>query len=322
MEIITENIFFEIIKPFKLVDFTQTKGFLSIYDSINGKVIYLVDSIENPRIACFGHIKSFFGLKLLIVNGPCIKYSEYKSSLIKNFYQEFPSLGFDMIEINSGLKYNFEYEFGIRRAGFLRPVGDFSIPISNWINLKEDLFYDSNWKRNLRKAQEEGLTFQVKDKITEEEALILSDFYNNFCKEKGFPHSLLKNYLYKLLNSENFSFATVVDSKGLTSFIIFHHLNKHAGLYYAAKNEEAKQTGATFFMYDKLFNFLKDQEYDTFDMEKLLPSTHGTNGVFLFKNGIKGEHVLYNGEFSWYKKQIYRPLMYPVKKYIMKKIEI
>jgi hypothetical protein len=322
MEIINQDIFFETIKDFKLVDYTQTKGFLSIYDSIDGKVIYLVDSIENPQIACLCHIKKALGLKMLLTTGPCIRYPEYKSSLIKKFYQELPSLGFDMIEINSGLEYNFEYESGIRRAGFLRPVGNFSIPLSNWINLKDNLSYNSNWKRNLKKANEENLTFQVKDKITQEEALILSNFYVDFCKEKKIPHCLQESYLYRLLNSDNFSFATITDSKGLTSFIIFHHLDKHAGLYYAAKNKAAEQTGATFFMYDKLLNFLKDNGYDTFDMEKLLPSTHSTDSVFLFKNGIKGNHVLYNGEFSWYKKPIYRPLMYLVKKYIMKKLEI
>lgn len=322
MEIISQNEFFEITKQFKLVIFSQTEGFLTLYESIAGKVIFLVDSKENPQIACFGHIKKALGLTLLLVEGPCIKYLEYKASLIKKFYEGFHSLGFDMIEINSCLKYNFEYEFGIRRAGFLRPVGNFSIPLSNWIDLKEDLSYDSNWKRNLKKAKEGNLFFQVKEKITEQEALELSNFYNNFCKEKGIEHFLHKNHLYRLLNSGNFSLATVNDLKGITSFIIFHHVNKHAGLYYAAKNNEAKQTGATFFMYDKLLVFLKNNGYDTFDMEKLQPSTHSTDGVFLFKNGIKGEHVLYNGEFSWYKKQIYRPLMYLVKKYIMKKPEI
>ena len=57
-------------------------------------------------------------------------------------------------------------------------------------------------------------------------------------------------------------------------------------------------------------------------MGRIVPS-HLLNlkGVFDFKDGIHGEYVIYNGEWSWYKKQYYRPLIYFVKKYLLKKRE-
>jgi hypothetical protein len=57
-------------------------------------------------------------------------------------------------------------------------------------------------------------------------------------------------------------------------------------------------------------------------MEKLVPSTKPINSVFLFKNGVEGKHIVLNGEWSWYKNLYYRPLMYFVKKYLMKKREL
>ena len=63
------------------------------------------------------------------------------------------------------------------------------------------------------------------------------------------------------------------------------------------------------------------QPRKTFDMEKLAPSIHSTNAVFLFKNGIKGEYIVVNGEWSWHKNSFLRPLMYIAKKWFLKKIE-
>ena len=324
MKIISKDLFFEITKQFECVPYTQTLGWHSYFISDEkDDFVFLVDDESKPQIACFGHVKRALGFKMLLIEGECLKLASYKSVLIKSFYEGFPQLNFDMVEVVSNSIYNSEFEIGIRRAGFLRPVGSFSMPLSNWINLKEEIQYNSNWKRNNKKSLDFKLSFELHETPTDDLIQTVISLYNQFTQEKGFAHQLHVESTKRLLQSDNFSLAVVTnEEKSIVSFIIFHQNKHHAGLLYAAKSEDAKENGATFFMYSSLFEALKDKGIETFDMEKLVPSTHSTDGVFLFKDGVKGDRVVYNGEWSWYKKSIYRPLMYFVKKGLFKKREI
>jgi hypothetical protein len=324
MDLIDKKLFFQIISEFKIVTFHQSEGWLAFCNyEVNGKIIFLVDDISNPQMACFAHVKKAFGLKMLLIEDLCIKSSQYNYSGIQDFYNSIICLDFDIVEVNCILKYNSNYEIGIRRAGFLRPLGTFSVPLSNWINLQDQIRYNNNWKRNLKKANEHNLFFQVINKPSIDVVNQIINLYNQFTLEKGFSHRLNFIPTFKMLQSEDFSLGMVFNDKNeISCAIIFHHHAQHAGLLYAARRKSAKEIGSTFFMYDQLFKHLKAESFQTFDMEKIQPSTHSTDGVFLFKNGIKGEHVLYNGEWSWYKRKAYRPLMYLVKRYLMKKHEL
>lgn len=324
MGIINRQRFFEITKQFEYVPFTQSYGWFSFfYADENEGFVFLIDDEANPQIACFGHVKKALGLKMLMVEGECLKSKTYKSSEIKSFYETFPSLGYDMVEVVSNAPYNSEFEIGIRRAGFLRPVGSFSMPLSNWIHLQDEITFNSNWTRNAKKALDAKLKFELFETPCPDFIKSIVHFYNQFSIEKGFAHQLDVAAMQRLLQSDNFSLGIVTNQdNAIQSCIIYHHNAKHAGLLYAAKSEEAKENGATFFMYHSLFEALKNQGHETFDMEKLVPSTHSTDGVFLFKDGVKGERVVYNGEWSWYKKGIYRPMMYFVKRWVFKKREI
>ncbi len=324
MQIIDKHTFFQTILDFKQVPYTQTQGWLTYTESEDkNEVLYLVDNLSDSRIACMCHIKKTFNKELLLIESLCFKYTLYKASSIKHFFEHIKDLGYDMVEVVCNTHYSFEFEIGIRRAGFMRPIGMFSIPFSNWINLQEPITYNSNWKRNLTKSENYDLSFIVENTPSEQLVYDFVDFYNQFTEDKGLSHKLNHEPFYRMLKTKDFSLGLVLDEKDqITSGIIFHHKNEHAGLLYAAKNLDAKNTGATFFMYDRLFKYLKEKGYQYFDMEKLLPSSHSSDGVFLFKDGIKAERVLYNGEWSWYKSPIYRPLMYLVKKYLIRKTEI
>jgi len=321
---INKKLFFQIISEFKIVTFHQTEGWLAFCNfADNGKIIFLVDDFSNPKMACFAHVKKALGLKMLLMEGICIKSPQYNYSEIQGFYNSITCLNFDIVEVNCGLRYTSNFEIGIRRAGFMRPVGTFSVPLSNWINLQEQIQYNNNWKRNLKKATEHKLSFRVLDHPSKDIVNHFVNFYNQFTKEKGFSHHLNFTQTYNMLQSDDFSLGVVyTEQNDVSCAIIFHHHVQHAGLLYAAKSENAKEIGSTFFMYDQLFKYLITKSFHSFDMEKIQPSTHATDGVFLFKNGIKGEHVLYNGEWSWYKKNIYRPIMYFIKRYLMKKHEL
>ncbi|MCL2328486.1 MAG: hypothetical protein FWC39_08240 [Bacteroidetes bacterium] len=326
MKIIDKNTFFEITKSFDYVPFTQSDGwraFHSIKDE--NRFVFFVDSTEKPTIACMGHVKKFAWLKMLQIEGECLlDEKNIASKKIREFYKAISQMGFDMVEVCSSLPYNALYEIGIREAGYLRPVGMFSSQLSNWINLQHDIRYNENWKRNLKKSEHVHLKLQVLENPTDEHISLYADFYNRFTKSKGFSHAISLVQLKKMLQTGNFSLALVSnENEQIVAGMVFYRHLQHAGLFIAARNaDNTDDVGVTFFMYDRLFEYLKSNNYASFDMEKLGPSTHSKQSVFLFKNGVKGAKVLYCGEFSWYKRHIYRPLMYVVKKYLFKRVEV
>lgn len=320
MEVVDKQTYFNAIDTFDEVIFTLTQSWLEFcYPDGNERVVFLLDNVNNPLIGSFGHIKKSLGLKMLLIEGPCLRYSDYNSNLIKSFYEGISKLDFDIIEVVSNTCYNTEFEVGIRQAGYLRPAGSFYSQLSNWIKLSENRSFNSNWKRNLKKSESQNLRFKLFFEPTEIQIADFVSFYNQFTNDKGLSHKLALNSCLKLFNRKDFALGLVYNNEQvLCSGIIIHTHHKHAGLLYAAKNEIAKENRATFYMYRELFNALESNGFRTFDMEKLAPSTNSTNGVFLFKDGVKGTRVLYNGEWSFYKKAIYKPIMFFVKKYLFK----
>ncbi len=326
MHNIDKHTFFEITRNFSYVPFTQSEGFLAMY-AVNHKLdfAFFVDSLEEPSLACMGFVMKRFGFQLLVIDGECLlDCNNIDPKKIREFYRGIAQCGsFDMVEVNSSLPYSALYEIGIREAGYLRPVGLFSSALSNWIDLQQEIRYNENWKRNLKKAEKSNLRFRVLEKPSNQTASF-TDFYSRFTAGKGFAHYIAPGQMKALLQSKNFSLALVTDeTETVLAGIVFYHRGQHAGLFIAARNlDDKEERGVTFFMYDRLFKYLKSENYATFDMEKLCPSTHSKQSVFLFKNGIKGRKMLYCGEFSYYKRAIYRPLMYVVKRYLLKKVEV
>ncbi len=326
MKQIDKNTFFSITRFFDYVPFSQSEGWWMMNSSEDeNRFLFFVDDAKNPRIACMGRIMKYAWLKMLQIEGECLAQKKLTDSkTIRDFYTEIAKNDFDIIEVNSSMPYTPLYEIGIREAGFLRPVGQFSSQLSNWIDLQNEIHYNENWKRNLKKASKFSLKFEVIERPSEEQIIFVADFYNKFSTQKGFEHNITYEQTKALLQSDNFSLALVKNEKlEILAIMIFHHRNLHAGLLYAARDiDNTEDNGITFFIYDCLFKYLKHKEFQTFDMEKLCPSTHSKQSVFLFKNGVKGEKILYCGEWSIYKKQIYRYLMCFVKKYLFKKVEV
>lgn len=322
--VVSKETYFKSLKNFEQVPYTQTSGWCDYVACTKpDSTLFLMDSPSCPSIACQGQEKKRLGKKMLLVEGLCFRSQNISSKTIKAFLEEIIRLHYDMIELTLNQPYFPELEIGIRQAGFLRPVGCFLSSLSLWIDITTPVDYNQNWKRNLKRAHSLPLLFEPIESPTEKDRDQFLSMYSELQKDKGFSHRLTKKELSAMLCSTSFQLAFVKDSKGIPlSCILYHIVGTHAGLLYAAKSEAAKETGATFYMYEQLFAYLSQRGITCFDMEKLVPSTHSKNSVFLFKNGIKGRHVTYSGEWAWYKKSHYRPLLYFVKKYLMKKDEV
>lgn len=316
--------YFSLIQDFEYVPFSQSEGWYQFHNCMKpDSIIFLIDNIELPNLACYGHVKTLLGVKMLLIEGECRRHLAINAKIITQFFRDIQSLGYDIIETVSNSPYEVNYEIGFRQAGYLRPVGLFSMPLSLWVNLSNEIRFNDNWKRNLKLASKADLSFQIIENPGDDEIRLFFELYKELIADKQIGHNLSISQISALLTSSDFGFATVRSSADeILSAIIFHKSARHAGLLYAAKSSLAKECGATFFMYKELFIDLQEKGFEIFDMEKLVPSTHSTNNVFLFKQGVRGKYIFYNGEWSWYKRPIYRPLMYFVKRFIMKKREI
>ena len=321
-----KNSYFQMLEKFEIVPFTQTRGWYDLHSLYKPeKIIFLVNNTDNPTIACFAHRKTFLGLSMILIEGEAYK-NDRACNLndVRSFYKHLTESGFPIIESTSGATYDFEYETALRQAGYLRPVGLFSMPSTKIINLQNPVCYNQNWKRNIRKANENNLYFEVTEKITTKECEDFLKIYSEMTSRKNLSFGFNSEQLFQLLSdSSHFQLFFVKSSSHERIASILIHKDIHrAGLLYAATSQAALETSASFYMYDKLFEYLTSENFWFFDMEKLIPSDDVVNHVFNFKNGIQGTHIQLNGEWSWYKNSFYRIAMYFVKKFLVKKREL
>ena len=325
MKVIDKNRFFEITQKFDYVPFTQSKGWWA-YNSVKdeNRFVFFIDSIEKPQIACMGHVKKSVGLKMLQIEGECLldeKNIERKK--IKEFYKEFTQTGFDMVEVNSSLPYDALYEIGIREAGYLRPVGMFSTPLTILLDLQKPVEYDRNWKKNLHKAAKYQLDFSHISLPNEKDADDYFEMNKEMISRKQFAGELSAESLKKMLTDKHFElFFVENEEKKRIAGEITYLRNEMSTSIFAVNSPEGRQKAAAYFRYQKMYGFYKEQGCRFFDCGRISPSVHKKNDVFLFKNGVKGNYLQYSGEWSWYKKKWYRPLMYFVKKYLFKRSEL
>jgi|GEM_PF-754626 len=316
--------FFRLINDFEYVPYTQTEGWYK-YNSFSKPedVVFIVDNAEEPSIACFGYVKKFPGLRLLMIEGECLKKNTVSREIIQSFFEDITKLGYDFVEISSIAIYNPEYEIGIRSAGYLKPVGTFSVHLSKVIDLQTEIAFSGNWRRNLKKSEKHHLQFEVIENASHNDITTFLELYAKLLADKNIHHNIAPDQLKYLLADPHFKLAVAKDDNDKTDAVfIFFTDGTNAVSLFTAKSEEAKDNGSMFFIYAKLLEYLQQTAHRYFDVGRLMPSmTKELNGVFDFKDGMKGDYVIYNDEWSWYKKSRYRTIIYFVKKFLMKKRE-
>lgn len=323
VEIKDKRTYFDLIRDFEYIPFTQSEGWHDFHTCLKpNSTRFFVDDAQHPTIALFGHVKKFLGLKMLVIEGECFKTLSSDYSRYISFYSKLQFLEFQIIEINSSYKYNTSYEESMRNAGFNRPVGLFSTPLSIWINTSKPVNFDRNWKRNIGKATVANLQFQQVE-LKQEFVMHFTQSYREMSSFKGFKHTLNELQIQSLLDDSNFQLyiVTTNDSQILASRIVYIHQQFCTDVL-AANTIESRAYGATHFLLSSLFLNLKEKSIATFDFSRISYSHEALKKIATFKKGAKGEIIQYNGEWSWYKFPILRPAMYFVKKFLFKRVEV
>lgn len=319
-----KNSYFQILEKFEIVPYTQSRGWCEMQSLYKPeRVKYFVNDMDNPTIACFAHEKKMLGVRMIVIEEEAYKDElAHTPAEIKKFYEIINATGYKIIEISSNSKYDFDYEIALRQAGFLRPVGLFSLPSTKIIDLTNPIGYNRDWKNNLKKAAKNGLEFEPVERVEKFHSEEFIKIYSEMSRSKSIGIPFNAELIEKLCSTGEFKlFFVLRNGVRIASTIIFQR-NESALSLYAASGSIARSTSASYFMYDELFKYLADSGVKTFDMGKLLPSKEPVNNVFLFKNGIEGKHIQLNGEWARYSNPFYRFSMYFVKRYILKRKEI
>jgi hypothetical protein len=304
------------------VPFSQSLGWYKYQKEKGNQIVFYVDDMNDPKICFWGIVISlpvFKNIKILKIDGE-VYANHLTEKVFKKFYADIARLNHAGIEINSNNKYNIEYEVGLRRAGFIRPVGYFSCPLSIVVDLKGDFHFDNNWKRNVKKAVKENLVFKEIKEFTDNNLSIIIDMFNEMAAKKKLGYLLEKDSLKQLVNSKDIRtfFVFNAANKPVAARIIHQHNNFSSDVY-AANSNEARTNGATYFMMENIFNVLKKEGKKSFDFSRIPPSTHASDSVYIFKNASRGEKIQYNGEWVYYKSSLIEGLMYYYKRFFNKK---
>lgn len=316
MQEVNRDIFYQTIANWEDVPFSQAEGYVRLQSgNDDSRVRFFLDD----QMGCAAHVKRFCGKTMFMIDSECIKHQPIRPVAISRFYEELQHMGADIIEVNSRRLYQANYEVGIRQAGFLRPMGSFSFELTNVIDLTQALGFNENWKRNLKQSEVFGLTLQRIEQPFDADIADFMQLYSEMCAHKHLAMPFTNELLRILLSDSRFHLCFVCLGSERISGIIYHHVRSHAGLLYAANGDKANEYHAGFQQYKQLLTLLASEGVQTFDMEKMAPSTHSMNAVFLFKQGIHGELLPLCGEWSWYKHRWYGIGMYLIKKYLWKK---
>lgn len=202
---VDRNKFFELQKQLESVPFTQTEEwFEHSYEDRTDRMRFFVDSTENPSVAAFGYLRSrkLLGSRLLF-DGIC-KSAACTSKHIRGFFKSIVDEGYDVEHVSDIDEYDPDYEVGIRRAGFRRPFGIHLCPMSMIVDLQKPFSFHRNWRRNVKKAQDNGCTFVAIENPRRDDAKEFVRLFGELKERKALHYSLTEDKLLPLFEKGNY----------------------------------------------------------------------------------------------------------------------
>ena len=309
MNIVDQHTFQQTIASWEVVSIRQLQGFYQAR-SENYETLFLLDD----SIASVAYLKTFMGCKMLLLETPAKRTANLSEKVLRHWYEALYNLPYDIIELNSSETYAPVEEVALRKAGWLRPIGLFSYPLTHCIDLTQPIHYNENWNRNLRTISDDLHFYECQDRIQGEKDMW--ELYQSMCLQKKLPVWPNLPFFHTLLSDPHFRLFFVEKDAQPISMILIHTSGIHAGLFYAANNEQGYAQKAGFYIYHCLLHQLQQEGFRSFDMEKLGFGARTSNAVALFKQGIKGHTTQLLGEWARYQHHWMRWAIYFVKRYI------
>jgi len=314
---IDEVQFFEIqATHFSNIPYNQTKEWLkSTVGIVSTK--FFVNSLKKPEIACWGRVfkRKFVGNHLMIDG---ITYQTDNIKTIHDFFQNIVNQNYSIIEISDIGIHSTHFEIGIRQAGFIRPILSLS-PLSLIVKTQEPFNFHRNWRRNVRKAENEGCEFEIVEYPTEVQLKEFVGLFKQLKERKGLEFSINNRSLYLLLQNKCYKLFFVKNSKGnYISGRIIYVCGDNSYDIYAANSDEGTKNGSAYYIQEKILFYLKHIGVSYFDYGRISPSNDEMNNIYISKNYSGGEPITYNGQWL-YSKSKQTGLLYEIYKLLIRK---
>lgn len=277
----------------------------------------------SENIACIGWIGRKWGKRMLTITGECFRTLPVSEKQVFAFFEQVVREPVDLIYVNSDSLYSPLYEVGIRQAGFLRPVGLFSTTLSKEVALDQPYRFDKSWQRNLRHTEEAQLRFVPVESPDDKSLADYVRQHNEMEQRKGFRDGLSVEQLRTILSYPDFRLAWVDDAQGshLAGGVVFHRRD-YARFLYSFTSLEGRRQSASYLLYKGWMDELASIGVKRFDLGRLSPSKHNKNNLFLFKNGVGGTTVSYNGEWLYSASQSLPFALYLANKHYWKRVQV
>lgn len=312
--------FFELQSEFDWIPFSQSEAWYNYIRSQGKEVILFMDKLEFPAILTWGFIENVpvFRKKILRIEGEC--YNPESGDDIQRFYKALRGLDYAGIELNSNTAYDTEFEIHLRRAGFLRPIGTFSCPLTIEIDLERELDPNRNWKRNVKLAQRNNLKCSPILQPTPEIVNGIISMFSEMAELKKLGYKLSAKSIQELMQSPGIRTLLVSNEDGIPiAARIIHVHKKKASDVFAANSNLARDCGATFLLMQYIFETLRAEGLQSFDFGRIPPSNHASDNVYVFKNSARGRKIQYNGEWCSYRSKFLELSIFSYKWFKVKK---
>lgn len=320
IEIKDSKLFFELQSKFSQITYDQSQAWCNYLLSKKEEIVFYVDDEKDTQILFWGRKKKlpFISKYLLLIDTPLLQPGLSEKTIRKRFLSliEHDYVGFQIDSIN---EYEVEFEVGLRRAGFVRPLSLFKCPLTSIINLQDDIRYDANWKRNVANSQKKGISVVEINEPSYSDAATFCRIFNETKKMKGLSYSLEPADIFALIKHPTIRLFQAVDSQSVVSMQIFYCNNKKCYSIYRANSFNSRKNNAAYLLYNEIFKVLSNEGFESYDMGRIPPSNHNTDLVYIFKNATRARKIQYNGEWVLYKKKWIEYLMFVYKRFITKK---
>lgn len=307
--IINKTDFFQIQEHILNIPFSQTKAWLDSNFINQDGICYFVDSTDNPQICCFGNNMKQIGIgNRLDING--ISYRpDISSDYIREFFLDIRKEEFNVITISDIDKYNSEFEVGIRRAGFIRPLGLELCPMTMIVNLDAEFSFHRNWKRNVKKSMSSNNKFKHVENPSIEDAKCFVDLFKTMQNRKNLGYMITVENIYNLFQGPFYIFFIEDENGKRISGRIEYRCGDLIYDIYAANTPEGIKSGAAYHIQQGIFEYYKTQGAKLFDYGRIPPSDNEMDQIFTAKKYSGGYPIGYNGQWVYSKSKLYLYLL-------------
>lgn len=307
---VDKELFFALQAKIKDVPYSQTLGWHdTAYKSVQNKLVYFVNTTDDPRICCFGYLskRKLFG-DVLAIDGISrkndVNITEYRA-----FFKSIVEEGYSIIDVSDIGRYSADFEVGIRRAGFVHPFGLSLSPLSLVVNLKEPFKFHRKWRSHVKNSVSCGNTFYPVESPTKNDAEEFVRMFGELKDRKNLNYSCSPDNIYYLVqNGYKMFFMKNKEGENIAGRLEYI-CGKNVYDVYAANTETGLSNGAVYHLQEEILNYLAEHKYSEFDYGMIPPSDNHMDDIYIAKSYSGGSPIAYNGQWQYCKSLLKRYLL-------------